>query len=70
MHEVNPRADLNEKVESCVFTEKLFLAYQIKQITLTGIFKSKHDGISVFEGCVETANILVVHLFLNSYFSY
>jgi hypothetical protein len=66
---VNSRTDLNEKVKCSVFAQKLFLSDQVEQVTFWRIFQSKIDCGFVFERSVQTTNVLVVQLLLNSNFT-
>jgi len=70
MEIIDSRANLNEKVKCSVFAQKLFFSDQIEQITFGRILKSKVDRCFVFERSVQSTNILVIELLLNSDFSY
>ena len=70
VHIVNATADLDEKVKRSIFTEELFLPYQIKQVSFACILQSQVNGVLVFKTGIQSTDILVVQLFLNSDFSY
>ena len=67
VHKVNAWADLDEEVECSVFAQELFLSNEVEQVAFARVLESKHDCVTVFEWGVETTDVLMVHLFLNSY---
>lgn len=69
VHVIDTRADLNEKVKSCVFTQVFLFSNQVEQITLACVLKSKVNGFFVLETRIESTDILMVELLLDSYFS-
>lgn len=70
MKVINPRAYLNEEVKSCILAEELLFSNQVEQISFRGVFKSQVNSGFVFETGVKPTDILMIQLFLDSYFSY
>lgn len=69
VHVVNATADLNEEVKRHIFLETLFLSDQIEQIAFVAILQGQVNGFFVFEAGVKAADVVVVQLLLNTYFS-
>ena len=70
VHIINTRAYLDEKVESCILTQILLSSDQVKQVAFARILKGQVDGVSIFKRGVESADVLVIELLLNSDLTY
>ena len=68
VHKVDSRAYLDEEVECSVFSQALFFPDEVEEVTFASILKGQVDDFLVFEACVESANILVIQLLLDSNF--
>ena len=60
MHVINAAANLNEKVEGSIFTQKLFLSNQIEQISFAGILQRKIDSLLILKTCVKSTDVFMV----------
>lgn len=70
VHVVNARTHLNEEVEGSILAQELLLSDQVEQVALAGILQGQVNRIFVLKTGIQTADVLVIELFLNSYFSY
>lgn len=70
MHVVDATAHLDEEVERCVFAQVLLFSDEVEQVSFTCILQRQVDGVLILETGVQSADVLVVQLFLDSYLSY
>jgi hypothetical protein len=70
MQVIYARAYLNEKVKSSILGQEPLLSNQVEQISFRGIFKGQINCGFVLETGIKPTNVLMVQLFLDSYFSY
>lgn len=69
MHVVNARADLNEEIEGSVLAKILFFPDEVKEVAFARVLESQVNCVLILKACIESANILVIKLFLNSDFT-
>lgn len=69
MHVIYARADLNEEIECRVLAEVLLLPNEIEEVALARILEGQVNCVLVLEAGVQSANVLVIQLLLNSDFS-
>ena len=70
VHVVDARAHLNKEIKGSILAEKLFFSYKVKEVALTGILERQINSIFILKGRIQPANILMIQLLLNPYFSY
>lgn len=66
VHVVDAGAHLDEEVEGCVLAQILLLPDKIEKVSFACILQCEINGLFVLETCVQTTNVLVIELFLNS----
>jgi len=69
VEEVDAGANLNKEVESRIFSKVLLLANEIEEVALARVLQGQVDRSLVFETRVQAADVLVVQLLLDLYFS-